>query len=183
MFSFWDPPASSRVFPRENPLSSFLTRWVQRRGSARVFKPILSCICSFSTTPLMWLARGAEFPVYAYVYTRTKYTCAHTKLEWNKKKGRERKDRVYRWKNPTTTSSTFSAFPGSPSPFFVYTVPLGWLDNVQEQPLQPEPIPLRFLPFRSIRRHHRAANHSAANVLSVLLSPFAADAGESAAKK
>jgi len=48
-------------------------------------------------------------------------------------------------------SSTFSAFPGSPSPFFVYTVPLGWLDNVREQPLQPEPFPsIPLPPFPSI---------------------------------
>lgn len=46
--------------------------------------------------------------------------------------------------NPTTT---FSAFPGSPSLLFVYTVPLGWLNNVQGQPLQPRTTPSISLHF------------------------------------
>lgn len=89
---------------------------------------------------------------------------------------------VYTWKLYHTASSTFSTFPGSPSLLFVYTVPLGWLDNVQGQPLQPGLPPPPFYSI-SLRRLHRAANHSAANVLSVLLPPFAIAARENAAKE
>lgn len=48
-----------------------------------------------------------------------------------------------------TTSSTFSAFPGSPSLLFVYIAPLGWLDNIQGQPLQPRTTPFISLHFPS----------------------------------
>lgn len=120
----------------------------------------------------MWLAGVARGLACTWVYKRRHNTPlqTHTHTSTGRLAGR----------NPTTT---FSAFPGSPSLLFVYTVPLGWLNNVQEQPLQ-LPNPFHFPPFLSIRHcHHRAANHSAANVLSVLLSPFVIAAREDAAKE
>lgn len=75
----------------------------------------------------------ARTRVYADVYTRAQYTLANVHT------GR------LAGGNPTTT---FSAFPGSLSSLlFVYTVPLGWLNNVQGQPLQSRVHPFRFPHF------------------------------------